>query len=1040
MSELPHHPGGERGPIAWMAGNSVASNLLMLILMIGGLLIATQIKQEVFPEFDTDIVTVTVVYPGASPEEVEQGIILAVEEAVQGLDGVDEVTSSAQEGVGVVTVELLLGADLQKLARDIESEVDRISTFPDDAEEPEVEIESRKRDVVSIVVFGDQAELTLRNVAEQLRDFLLQDKNITQVELEDVPDLEISIEVPQQNLRRYGLTLGEIASRLEAASLDLPGGGIKTEAGEILVRMKERRDTADQFATLPVVSNNDGSIVRLGDMATIKDGFEDTDYYAIYNGKPALMIEIYRIGEQTPIDVANAVFAQMEAFEEYLPPGIELAVVKDRSEIFKQRADLLSRNAFLGLALVLVLLSVFLEARLAFWVTMGIPISFLGAFLMMAMAGVSINMVSMFAFIIALGIVVDDAIVVGENIYKFRQQGLPFVQSAINGVREVAVPVTFSVLTNIVAFMPLYFIPGTMGKIMMTIPVVVISVFTISLIESLFVLPAHLAHLSDRHRRRGPMIWLHEQQQRFSAFFTRMIEKYYGPFLDKVLHTRYITIAIAIAVLLVTVAYVKSGRMGMSMFPKIESDYAQASVTLPYGAPIESTEKIARQIMQAADAIIAENGGDQLALGTFSQIGRSGSHKARIRVYLTDAEIRPISTDQFTKLWRQRSGEFIGVESISFSSDSGGPGSGAALTMELSHRDLSVLEKASEELAAALENYSQVKDIDDGFAPGKQQLDFTLKPAARSLGLTASDVARQVRNAYDGADVLKQQRGRNEITIVVRLPKEERISEFNLEQMILRNSEGIEIPLLDAVEIKRDRAYITIDRRSGRRIVTVTADVTPRPQAGQVIAALEEETIPDILNRYAGLSLSYEGKQADMKESFQGLVSGLLLALLMIYLLLAIPFRSYIQPAIIMVSIPFGMVGATLGHLAMGYSLSIMSLLGVVALSGVVVNDSLVLIDFANRRLHNGDTPHDAVLAAGMQRFRPIMLTTLTTFFGLAPMIFETSRQARFLIPMAISLGFGILFATLIALVLVPVLYMVVEDLRAHWKETHPID
>ncbi|PLX93193.1 MAG: AcrB/AcrD/AcrF family protein, partial [Desulfuromonas sp.] len=711
MSELPHHPGGERGPIAWMAGNSVASNLLMLILMIGGLLIATQIKQEVFPEFDTDIVTVTVVYPGASPEEVEQGIILAVEEAVQGLDGVDEVTSSAQEGVGVVTVELLLGADLQKLARDIESEVDRISTFPDDAEEPEVEIESRKRDVVSIVVFGDQAELTLRNVAEQLRDFLLQDKNITQVELEDVPDLEISIEVPQQNLRRYGLTLGEIASRLEAASLDLPGGGIKTEAGEILVRMKERRDTADQFATLPVVSNNDGSIVRLGDMATIKDGFEDTDYYAIYNGKPALMIEIYRIGEQTPIDVANAVFAQMEAFEEYLPPGIELAVVKDRSEIFKQRADLLSRNAFLGLALVLVLLSVFLEARLAFWVTMGIPISFLGAFLMMAMAGVSINMVSMFAFIIALGIVVDDAIVVGENIYKFRQQGLPFVQSAINGVREVAVPVTFSVLTNIVAFMPLYFIPGTMGKIMMTIPVVVISVFTISLIESLFVLPAHLAHLSDRHRRRGPMIWLHEQQQRFSAFFTRMIEKYYGPFLDKVLHTRYITIAIAIAVLLVTVAYVKSGRMGMSMFPKIESDYAQASVTLPYGAPIESTEKIARQIMQAADAIIAENGGDQLALGTFSQIGRSGSHKARIRVYLTDAEIRPISTDQFTKLWRQRSGEFIGVESISFSSDSGGPGSGAALTMELSHRDLSVLEKASEELAAALENYSQVKDI-----------------------------------------------------------------------------------------------------------------------------------------------------------------------------------------------------------------------------------------------------------------------------------------------------------------------------------------
>ena len=1020
-----------RGAIAWMAGNSVAANLLMLLLLVGGVFVGSNLKQEVFPEFDLDLVTVTVVYPGASPEEVEQGIILSIEDAVQGIDGVDEVISSAKEGVGQVTVELLLGADLQKLARDIESEVDRITTFPDDAEEAEVTVLSRKREVVTLVLHGEQSDTVLRNLAEDFRDSLLQNKEITQVELTGTRDLEIAIEVPQEQLRRYGVTLAEVATRMSHTAVEIPGGGIKTESGEVLVRMTERRDTGEEFAAIPLISQNDGSHVLIDDMATVIDGFEDNDYRALYNRQPSVMLSVYRIGDQTPTGVAAAVREEMDQWRiESMPPGVGLTVLNDRSVIYTQRADLLLRNAYLGLALVLILLSIFLEARLAFWVTMGIPISFLGAFFLISLAGVSINMVSMFAFIVSLGIVVDDAIVVGENIYKFRQQGMNFHQAAVQGVREVAVPVTFSVLTNIVAFLPLYFVPGTMGKIFMVIPVVVISVFSISLFESLFVLPAHLAHLKEKSERKGPMASLHRFQQRFSAGFKGLIENYYGPFLNRVLDTRYITIAIAVATLMIAVAYVQSGRMGMTMFPKVESDFAEVNLTLPYGSPIEKTEEISTHLLEVARKVARRHGEELLVIGDFVEVGKGGSHIAKLRIYLTDPEIRPISTDQFVKEWRKETGDIAGIEYIRFASDSGGPGSGSALTIELSHRDLNVLELASGDLAEALRFYPRVSDIDDGFAPGKQQLDFTLTERARSLGLSVTDVARQVRHAYDGIDVLRQQRGRNEVTVVVRLPEAERISEFDLEQMILRSPAGIEIPLSESVHIERGRAYISIDRRNGRRVVTLSADVNPRSQAGQVISSLEEEVLPQLKERYNGLSVSYEGRQADLAESMKGLFMGLLLAMMIIYLLLAIPFRSYSQPAIIMVSIPFGMIGAIIGHVLMGYSLSIMSLFGVVALSGVVVNDSLVMIDFANRCRREGMTPHDAILAAGIQRFRPILLTTLTTFCGLGPMIFETSRQARFLIPMAISLGFGILFATVIALILVPVLYLVVEDLR----------
>ncbi len=1025
--------GERRGPIAWMAGHTVAANLAMAFFVVGGLIALTNIKQEVFPDFETDQVSVSVVYPGASPEEIEDGILLAVEEAVRGLEGVDEVSATAREGVGTVLIDALTGYDVNLLAQDVQAEVDRITTLPDDAEEPVVRAIVRSRGVLNVVLYGDVSERTLRELAERLRDELLQDPDITRIELAGVRNLEIAIEVPEENLRRYGLTLQEIANRVRNASVDLPGGGIKTEGGEVLVRMKERRDYGRQFAQLPIVTADDGTEVLLGEIGTVTDGFEDSDRYATYNGKPAALVEVYRVGDQTPLTVAAAVRERLVDYRPMLPPGVSTAIDRDRSDIYGQRVELLTRNMGIGLALVLVLLGLFLEVRLAFWVMMGIPISFLGSFLFLPSTGVTVNMVSLFAYIIALGIVVDDAIVVGENVYHYRQEGMGRLAAAVRGAREVAVPVTFSILTNVATFLPIYFVPGFMGKVFRMIPIVVIIVFLISLGESLFILPAHLAHLK-RKERRGFSAWLHRRQQGFSRRFTHFVRNGYGPALETALRHRYVTISVALAVLAATLSYALSGRLGFGLFPTIESDHSDARLVLPYGAPIERTEAIVERLRAGARKVARDANHPELIEGIVADVGDGGSHVASMKVELADAEIREeiMSTAEFTRRWRQAVGEVAGVETLKFLSDAGGPGSrGAPVTVELSHRSIGVLEQASSELAKVLQTYPRVKDVDDGFQPGKPQLDFTVRPAGKSLGLDARQVARQVRNAYYGAEAIRQQRGRNEIKIMVRLPERQRISEYDIETLLIRTPGGTYVPLREVADYDRGRAYTVIERRDGRRVVQVQADVTPRSKAGEVLADLRADVMPGLMNDYRGLTYSFEGHQADMRESLGSLKVTSVLAMLAIFAMLAIPFRSYAQPLIVMVSIPFGVVGAILGHVIMGYDLCIPSIFGIVALSGVVVNDSLVLIDFANRRRsQQGMNTHDAVTSAGIQRFRPILLTTLTTFGGLAPMIFETSRQARFLIPMALSLGFGLLFATFITLVLVPSLYMVLEDVK----------
>ena len=1019
-----------RGPIAWMAGRSVTANLLMLVLLIGGMFMAGQIRKDVFPDFDLDLVTISIVYPGASPEEVERGSIFAIEEAIADLEGIKQVTSVAREGSGTVTAEINEGEDISRIAQDIKNAVDRITSFPGDVEEARVSVPNRRRYVVSMALFGNQPEMVIREMAEMVRDRLLLDKDISYVELSGIKDYEISIEVSQKALRTLGLTLDDIAGRVARASVEVPGGAIRTESGDVLVRVSERRDYGSEFGPIPIISSPDGTKVLLEDIAVIRDDFEESDNFATFNGQPAVLLEVYRVGKQSPITVSKAVHRQLEELNHTLPEGLTLVSRNDRSEIYSQRLNLMTRNGYLGLGLVFILLALFLEPRLAFWVSLGIPISFLGSMLILPAIGVTFNMISMFAFIVTLGIVVDDAIVVGENVYFYRQKGHGWLDAAITGTRDIVKPVVFSVLTNMVTFLPLFFVPGFMGKVFREIPLVVISVFFISLIECLFILPAHLGH-GKADKKRNLLAPVYRVQQRFSGFISRVIREWYGPFLRFALWWRYITFSTGITILILTYGYVKSGHLGFELFPKIESDYAMVTANLPFGTSVDRTREVQQILVKAAEKVKNENGGKQLVEGIYAQVNGS---QARIRAYLTPPKVRTISTAEVTRLWRKEVGELPGLESIKFESDAGGPGRGAAISVELSHRDTRVLEQVGAEIAAALEQYPKVIDVDDGFSPGKQQIDFKIKPEAQSLGLQAADVARQVRQAYYGAEAIRQQRGRNEVKVMVRLPKEERVSEYHLEEMILRTPDGGEIPLFEAVTLERGRADTSIERRAGRRVITVSADVRPRSQAGQVTEVLTSEVFPKLQARYPELSFSFEGRQSDRRESVQSLMKGLMLALIVIFAMLAVPLNSYIQPLIIMLAIPFGIVGAVIGHVIMGYSLSVLSLFGVVALSGVVINGSLVLIVFANRRREKGLSPAEAITDAAIQRFRPVLLTTLTTFGGLSPMIFETSRQARFLIPMAISLGYGIVFATAITLVIVPSVYLIVEDVCGFFK------
>lgn len=1041
-----------RGAIAWMAGNHVTANLLMIAFIAGGLVMVSQVQQEVFPDLELDFILVTVPYPGASPEEVEEGIVLAVEEEVRGLDDVEEVTSVAREGVGVVWIELQLGANTNKALADVQNAVDSIRTFPRDIERPIVSMAENQRHVITVILHGDQSEVGLRKLAEDVRDQLLERDEITQVQLAGVRRPEIAVEISQENLRRYGLTLEQVAAIIRASALDLPGGRVKAAGGEILVRTKERRYTGAEYAELPIVTRNDGTTVTLAEIATIRDDFEESDVAASYcsslvpfqrNGERAVRIDVFRVGEQTPFEVSQAVRETVDELNARLPPTVRAAIWEDMSEVLDARIHLLVKNALLGLILVLVLLGLSLDVRLAFWVTLGIPTSICGGLLFFPAADLSINMVSLFAIIVTIGIVVDDAVIVGENVFYMRRKGMPFLDASIAGARQMAVPVTFSILTNVAAFMPLLFVPGITGKIFRVIPLAVIMVFLVSLIEALFILPAHLSA-----RERGQeWRWIDRLNRRREWFGNSILWLRDHPFrriLQTALAWRYATLAIAVGLLVLCLGLIASGRIDFLFIPRVEAERVTAVVDMPYGTPIEETRAVQQRLLEGAREVLEAHGGDTILRGIYAQVGAppaaegmvnigdaaTGAHLTNVSVYLVPVDQRRITAEEFATRWHRKVRDLPGVESLAFRYTIG-PASGPPINLRISHPDTEILETAAGELAAALAGYAGVRDIDDGFSAGKVQLDFKLKASARSLGITASDLARQVRGAFYGAEALRVQRGRDEVKVLVRLPAAERRSPFNIEELMVRAPSGAEIPIREAANVTRGTSYTEIVRASGRRVLSVTAEVESAvANANKVVAAVREEVYPRLLETYPGLKFELDGPQKDQMKAMEALSFGFVFALFAIYALLAIPFKSYAQPLIIMTCIPFGMIGAVAGHIVMGYELSIISMFGIIALSGVVVNDSLILVHTANRERRGGKPHAQAIFEASCRRFRPIVLTSLTTFLGLAPMIFETSIQARLLIPMAISLGFGILFATLIALVLIPCLYLALVDVQ----------
>ncbi len=1036
-----------KGILAWFAHNPVAANLLMLVVVAGGASVIGSLRQEVVPTIEVQAATVTVPYPGASPEEVEEGICMRVEEAVQGLAGVDEVRSSAQEGSGTVTVEFLDGEDRQRMLDEVKAEVARIDNFPEEAEKPVVRLVDVNLKVLSIAIWGNAEARTLREIAEGLREDLGALPEISLVQLANVRPYEISVEVSEEALRRYGIGFDQVVAAIRGSSLDLPGGSIRTDGGEILLRSKGQAHRGPEFAALPLIAGSDGSLLRLGDVAEVVDGFAETDQATRFNGAPAVLLDVYRVGNQDALAIARATQRQLEQTRNRLPAGIHLNVTGDQTAILRSRLDLMLRNGTYGLLLVLFSLALFLRLRLAFWVTLGIPVSFLGAIWLMPGLDVSVNLISLFAFILVLGILVDDAIVVAENIHERRNRGEEGLVASIRGVQEVAVPVVFAVLTTIASFFPLLFMPGTMGQYSRNIPLIVIAALTLSLVESLLVLPTHLRHLPSKDTSpRGPWGRL---QALMNGLLEGVRDRLYAPSLAFAVRWRYLTLAVGIATVIASLGMVASNRLKFNFFPDIEADNVAVELRMPLGTPLATTEAAVRHFEDAArrlqEELAAQNGKPvirnvvtsiggqpyrelQSNMGTTHGKTYSGSHLAEVNLELEPAEDRPMSSTEIGRLWEERSGAVPGAEEVIFTSDL--MASEGDIDLEISGKDLDRLRAGADLLEEGLRGIAGVSGVHDDFHPGKRELVLALSPVGRALGLSLSDLGRQVRAAFHGAEAEDIQRGRDEVKVYVRYPRSERERKASLENMRILTPQGGAAPFSLVATATEGRGYATIRRVDRRRSIHVLADVDKKlTTPDEVTALLRERSFPALERRYPGLSLSFAGQQKDQAEFLGQLIRLSALALFAIFALLAIPLRSYIHPLIIMSVIPLGIVGAIWGHILMGMDLSMFSVIGITALTGVVVNDSLVMLDQIRRSRAAGAGADQAVREAGKRRFRAIVLTTLTTFLGLTPLLLERSMQARFLIPMAISLGFGVVFATFITLVLVPALYLAVEDL-----------
>ena len=1022
-----------KGLIAWFARNSVAANLLMWILLIGGVFGAFGIQKQVFPNFEVNIISVRVPYLGAAPQEVEEGVLLKVEDAIKDLDGIKQITSTATEGMGSVTIEVEEDYDVQVVLDEVKSQVDAIPSFPGNTEKPIVYRTKFQQDVLWIAVYGDASERELKEFAKNLRDDVANLPGISNVQVVGDRDYEISIEMSEYTLQKYDLTFSEVVNAVRQSSVDLPGGTIKSDNGNILLRTKGQAYTGWEFAQIVLLTRADGSRLTLGDIATIDDGFVEDPQYAMFDNQPAVNVRVKAVGDQNALEISKEVNQYLEKNKKDFPAHIRADAWGDSSFYLADRLNMMLENMFWGGVLVFLVLSLFLKIKLAFWVMVGLPVCFLGTLMVLPMEGlgVSINMLSLFAFILVLGIVVDDAIIMGESAYSEIDAKGHSTDNVIAGVKKVAMPATFGVLTTIAAFSPMLMVSGPFGVIWKTIGLVVIVCLTFSLIESKLILPAHLAHM--RLKPYDPA--KANRFQRFRDFFSEGIKSFikniYAPFLVKAVKARYVTLAAFVSMLILTYGMFKGDWVRFVFFPTIPSDFVMASVELEPGSSLSQRDKAMDTLLDAMyrmdEQLTRETGSGVISHAVaFDQ----GSLGGQVFAELSKGESREVTDTEIQRRWREFMPEIPGVKTLNFNAP-GGPGGGSDLSFEFSSSDITQLELISKDVKAALAEYNGVSDINDTFAGCADEIQLQLKPQAEALGITLQQLGQQVRYGFYGAEVQRVQRDDEEVKVMVRYPKEERNSIGHLETMRVRSPAGQDVPFEQVADIELGKGYDSIIRVDGQRSVTVSAAVDKDiAEPNEVTMEMITRVIPEIMKKYPRVEFKLQGNSREQMEAMTSLAQGLLFALFAIYALLAIPLRSYTQPLIIMSVIPFGIVGAILGHLMLGHAVSVLSICGIIALSGVVVNDSLIMVDFVNRARQEGHRLMDAAISAGTQRFRAIILTSLTTFMGLVPIMFERSLQAQVVIPMAISLAFGILFATVITLLLVPALYVILDDIK----------
>ena len=1046
----------------WSVEHRVSVNLIMIFLIVAGLYTVLNMKRELFPVFSLDMIDIGVTYPGASPEETEEGICIKIEEKLKSLEDVKTMYSTALEGHGSVTLELSAGTDINEKLDEIRTLIDQIDSFPEEAKDPVITEIKNNDPAIYLAIYGDVDEKVLRDTAEKIRDDLVETDNISLASLIGVRDYEISVEVSEENLRRFNLSFDQVSMAVKTGSLDLPGGKIKTKGGEFLVRAKGKLYTGEEFERVPVLTREDGTTIKLGDVARIIDGFEDTDIKARFNGKPAALVVVRRTDSQDTIAISKTVKAYIETHKDSLPKGITLGFWFDMAEMVQGRIDLLLKNGLQGILLVFIVLALFLDLGLAFWVSSGIPISFMGAFLVLSYFGASINMLSLFGFIMTLGILVDDAIIVGENVYTHYKTGKSAKVAVIDSIAQIGAPVVMAVTTTIVAFTPLMHIAGIMGKFIFIMPQAVICILAFSLVEAFIILPAHLYHALTPPKKNKALIyrvcffwlewlkkdifdahnWMRDKVEKILNVFIYSI---YTPVLKYCVKNRYFTLAIGFGILIVSIGLLAGGHVPFVFFPKTDSNWIVSEIIYPLGTPFEATEKTIKQIEKGAFELndffrkrVVD--GEDLIVNNFSQVGIIprrdwkpgvlGGHCGEAWIEIQSASKRPdISAPEVTAKWRELTGDILGSEQLTFSIIGGGPG-GNPIEIQLKGKDLEQLELAADELKEEVAKYPGTFDITDNFRPGKMEKRIHIKKGAESLGITMADIATQIRQAYYGDEALKIQRGKDDIKVMVRYSQKERESEASIDTLRIRTRDGREIPLNQVADIEMKRGYSTIQRVDRKRIITVISDINEDvANAREIVEDLKKNYLDSLVNRFPGVIYDLEGQAKRTEESIDSLKLGFSLAAMLIFLLLASQFRSYIQPIIIMTAIPFGLIGAIIGHYFMNLDITMISIFGIVALSGIVVNDSLILIDFINSKVRKGSRVFDSVIDAGQNRFRPVLLTSVTTVAGLFPLLLETSFQAQFLIPMAVSISFGLMAATILTLVFVPSLYVVINDM-----------